>query len=263
MNPNDILVEDRMRKDYGDVAELAASIKENGLIQPIVLAMVNVSCLLSPDGLGYKLVAGGRRLSAMKLLGWKQIKHGEHFIVRGEDESTPEGKLRLGAIELEENLRRKEMTWPEQVEGKQRLLELMQSIHGGSRGAGAPSLREQAAGETSGFGVRKLAAMLGESPALVSKDLNLARMARSIPQIRNNTSKGVAMTQGIGMILQAAAARGMISKENLAAGQKKLAPMTVKPIEYRVMVFVKDEKEQVALIGELMQRGLKCQPVII
>jgi DNA modification methylase/ParB-like chromosome segregation protein Spo0J len=196
INPNDILVEDRMRKDYGDVAELASSIKENGLIQPIVLSMINVDFGLSPDGLGYKLVAGGRRLAALKLLKWPQLEHGVHFIVRGEDESTPEGKLRLGAIELEENLRRKEMTWPEQVEGKQRLLELMQSIHGGSRGAGAPSGREIAAGETSGFGVRKLAAMLGESPALISKDLQLATLVRAMPQLAKQESKSSASRIG-------------------------------------------------------------------
>ena len=195
INPNEILVEDRMRKDYGDVAELANSIKENGLIQPIVLSKVRDPQFPSTHE-RMKLVAGGRRLAALQLLKFIKLEHGVHYIVRGEDESTPEGRLKLGAIELEENLRRKEMTWPEQVEGKQRLLELMQSIHGGSRGAGAPSQKEQALGETSGFGVRKLAAMLGESPALVSKDLSLAKLVRAMPVLAKQESKSSAQRIG-------------------------------------------------------------------
>jgi DNA modification methylase len=196
INPNDILVEDRMRKDYGDITELANSIRENGLIQPIVLSHTFFS---NPGDPGpqprMKLVAGGRRLAAIKLLKWGNLIHGEHYLVRGEDESTPEGKLRLGAIELEENLRRKEMTWTEQVEGKQRLLELMQSIHG-TTGAGRPSGREAAAGSVDGFGVRKLATMLGESAALTSMDLQLATIVRAMPELAKQESKASARRIG-------------------------------------------------------------------
>ncbi len=189
---NEILIEDRMRKDYGDIAELANSIRENGLIQPIVLSLFREGVQVGDQ---YKLVAGGRRLAALKLLKWPSLTHGEHFLIRGEDESTPEGRLRLSAVELEENLRRKEMTWAEQIEGKQKLLELMQSIHG-STGAGRPSLREQSAGEVTGFGVRKLAAMLGESPALVSKDLHLATLVRAMPVLAKQESKSSAQRIG-------------------------------------------------------------------
>ena len=55
---NAIVVGTRHRKDMGDIASLAASMAELGLLQPIVIR---------PDG---RLIAGERRLRAAKLLGW-------------------------------------------------------------------------------------------------------------------------------------------------------------------------------------------------
>jgi ParB family transcriptional regulator, chromosome partitioning protein len=63
-----IKVGKRIRKDMGDLAALAASIKELGLLQPIVVF---------PDG---RLVLGERRLRAAQLLGWKEIPV---MVVRG------------------------------------------------------------------------------------------------------------------------------------------------------------------------------------
>src|SRR5262249_60596321 len=61
MKISDIVVGTRHRKDMGDVAGLAASIKELGLLHPIVVRPAGV------------LVAGERRLRAAKLLGWATI----------------------------------------------------------------------------------------------------------------------------------------------------------------------------------------------
>ena len=58
---NAIVVGTRHRKDMGDIASLAASMAELGLLQPIVIR---------PDG---RLIAGERRLRAAKLLGWTAI----------------------------------------------------------------------------------------------------------------------------------------------------------------------------------------------
>lgn len=55
---------------------IAASIEEHGLIQPIVVR---------PDGDGYRLTAGGHRLAAMTLLGWQDLKVGEHVVIRAEE----------------------------------------------------------------------------------------------------------------------------------------------------------------------------------
>jgi ParB family chromosome partitioning protein len=51
----------RIRKDMGDLAGLAESMKELGLLQPVVVF---------PDG---RLILGERRLRAAKLLGWERI----------------------------------------------------------------------------------------------------------------------------------------------------------------------------------------------
>src|SRR5262245_2300661 len=53
----------RHRKDMGDIAALAASIAEVGLLQPIAVTF---------DGY---LIAGERRLRAVQLLGWKTIPY--------------------------------------------------------------------------------------------------------------------------------------------------------------------------------------------
>jgi ParB/RepB/Spo0J family partition protein len=84
----------RIRKDYGDIDELAKSISTLGLLQPIVIRL---------DG---TLIAGGRRLRAMRKLGWTDIPV-TYFEVA--DDVT------LRILEVEENVRRKAMSWQERV----------------------------------------------------------------------------------------------------------------------------------------------------
>jgi ParB-like chromosome segregation protein Spo0J len=84
-----VIVGNRRRKDYGDISELAESIKKYGLIHPIVI-----------DGRN-NLVAGGRRLAACKSLGMAMIPF---TYVMSEDDN--EKKI----VELEENIRRKDLT---------------------------------------------------------------------------------------------------------------------------------------------------------
>jgi ParB family chromosome partitioning protein len=52
---------DRLRRDLGEIEELAQNIAIVGLLHPIVV---------TADG---RLVAGARRLAAVMLLGWKEI----------------------------------------------------------------------------------------------------------------------------------------------------------------------------------------------
>lgn len=61
MSPDSIIVDGRYREDLGDIAGLADSIRKVGLLQRIVV---------TPDG---RLVAGVRRLEALKSLGWHEI----------------------------------------------------------------------------------------------------------------------------------------------------------------------------------------------
>lgn len=157
---------DRIRADMGDIDGLAASIKEYGVIQPLVVQQ-------QLDGT-FVLVAGGRRLAALKQLGFTDLRHGKEFIWRDEDLSTPKGALRLQAVELEENLKRKDLAWPEIVTGKKKLLELMQSM----KGVGGPGR-----GKTDGFSQKSLASMLGENEATVSRDLELAGYVEKFPAL--------------------------------------------------------------------------------
>lgn len=94
VNINDIQIGERARKDYGDLDELAASIKEKGIIQPITLdTQLN-------------LLAGGRRLTAAKIAGLLVMP----CLVR-----EVSGTIDALEIELVENIQRKDMTWQERV----------------------------------------------------------------------------------------------------------------------------------------------------
>lgn len=85
----DIIVPERRREDYGDIAGLAASIAQYGLLHPIVVDENGV------------LVAGERRLRAVESLGWGLVD------VRDLGELT---QAERDEIELEENAQRKDLT---------------------------------------------------------------------------------------------------------------------------------------------------------
>ena len=95
-----IIVKDRIRKDFGDIKELAEDIKVNGLINPPV---VNKN---------YELLAGERRLRACKSLGWKQIE------IHMMDTRDAEHELE---IEISENEVRKEFSRAERIDYAKRL----------------------------------------------------------------------------------------------------------------------------------------------
>lgn len=174
---NDVVVEDRIRKDYGNIDELANSIRNLGIIQPIVL---------SHD---LKLIVGGRRHAALKRIGVTELIHGAHFIWTEEVD-----ELRLKAIEAEENIKRKALSWTEEILAKKRLLELLQSIHGVAR-PGHPSRSDSLGITSSGFGINKLASLLGESNAQTSKDIELAGLIEAIPDLAKAETKEAARKQ--------------------------------------------------------------------
>lgn len=100
----DISVNNRRREDMGDLQGLAASLNQYGLLHPIVV----------DDE--WNLVAGGRRLAAATLLGWDSIE------VRFATELTDKEKQ---ALELEENIRRKDLT---EYEKSKKLVELVEIV---------------------------------------------------------------------------------------------------------------------------------------
>ncbi|MDR1373907.1 MAG: ParB N-terminal domain-containing protein [Treponema sp.] len=99
----DIIVKKRIRKDMGDMASLAESMKRFGLICPVILTSGNV------------LIAGGRRLEAARSLGWRTI----NAVIA----QIPEGVSEL-EIEIEENLYRLDLNPGEQAAAKKKLYKL-------------------------------------------------------------------------------------------------------------------------------------------
>lgn len=155
---NSIIVEERFRKDFGPIEDLAASIAENGLITPIAVETM-------PGGT-YRLLAGERRLRACKALGLETIA------IRVYDEGLSE--LRQRQIELEENIQRKDMTWLEECTLKREIHNMRLAIHG-QKTSTAPN--------APGWSMRDTAKLLDETPANVSLDLNLARAVEQFPEI--------------------------------------------------------------------------------
>lgn len=98
-----IVVNDRIRKDYGDIEQLAGDIKENGLIQPIVVSKDLV------------LLCGERRLRACKSLGMKEVD----VVVK--DASDAHQAL---VLEISENESRKPFTVTERLAYAAKLLPL-------------------------------------------------------------------------------------------------------------------------------------------
>lgn len=89
---------------HGTLEELTSSIKEHGIIQPLVVVV---------EGDGYQLIAGERRLRAAKVLGLKQVP----VVIRT---ATEQQQLELAIVE---NVQRVNLNPIEKANGYQRLME--------------------------------------------------------------------------------------------------------------------------------------------
>jgi len=96
LSVNSIVVdrEGRQRRELIGIEELATSIRDNGLINPIVVTS------------DLELVAGERRLAAHKLLGFDTIA--VQYVIDLDN-------VALHLIELEENIRREDLAWQDHV----------------------------------------------------------------------------------------------------------------------------------------------------
>jgi ParB-like chromosome segregation protein Spo0J len=129
------IADNRQRREFADEGQLAESIEKHSLLHPPVVRQV---------GNGFQLVAGERRLRAIKQL-WMT-----GGTLRFEGEVFPDGMLPvvflgdLGPLEaeeaeLEENIRRKDLTWQERAAATSRLKALRRSLAEASGGP-PPSL---------------------------------------------------------------------------------------------------------------------------
>ena len=148
----------RFREDMGPIDDLAESLKQNGFINPITVKRA--------DDKRFLLVAGGRRLTAARQANISQIP------VRIYDRDLSEDELR--AIELEENIQRKDLTWQEKVRLEKEINDLHIKIHG-------EKLSSQPDAE--GWSLRDTAKLLGHSVGKTSMDVKLAKAMEEIPDI--------------------------------------------------------------------------------
>lgn len=163
----DIVVEERARKDMGDIDELAFSIKKSGLIQPLAVREENGK---------YFLLAGGRRLEAIKRTGASEV--GARIY------NSNLSELDIKTIELSENLYRKNLTFVEDCMLKREIHLLQQQIHGQKGSGGRPDVT----GETTGWSQEDTAEMLGCSKATVSQDIRLADAMLAFPELFEDSS---------------------------------------------------------------------------
>ncbi len=185
----DIFIGTRRRADYGDLNELARSLKDNGQITAITVAPAGPDVQSDP---GYAaqpwvLVAGGRRLAAAVLLGWTTIR------ALDREQVDP---LKLRVLELAENLDRKEMHFLEVVKAKQEMFFLR---------------REQNPDITQA----EVAKEIGETAANFSRDLNVAEAISTRPELASSSSKKSVLrtAKQIGH-LEARVARNILAEAN-------------------------------------------------
>lgn len=159
-----IVEEGRIRQEFDRVAlqELQDSIKDKGQLQAGI-------CRRGEEG-AIVLVAGERRLRACSALG---IPY--EFVLT--EERDP---LRIRQIELEENIKRMDLTWQEKVDAVDDFHSLQQEIN-------APEGETRAIG---GHTVADTAELLGKSTGIVSEDLELAQFMQleEVREAKNKTA---------------------------------------------------------------------------
>jgi DNA modification methylase len=142
---------ERYRQDLGDLEELGKSLQELGQIQPIVINRQN------------ELIVGGRRLAACILQGIK---------VRCIYEDTADPR-RMRLWELEENLRRKDLTPAEYALGVDDYHTLMQELYG-----------KATSGKEGGHTLDDTARIMGKTRGSVIGELEMAEMIKAFPELK-------------------------------------------------------------------------------
>lgn len=105
---------DNPRKEFGDLKELAESIKANGIMQNLT-----VVCGHGDYSEGFTVIIGHRRLSAAKLAGLEEVPC---VVV----DMTPEEQV---ATMLLENMQRSDLTPYEQAQGFQMMIDFGESVN--------------------------------------------------------------------------------------------------------------------------------------
>lgn len=138
----DILIpKNRQRKEFKpeDIVSLAGSISQKGMLHPVTVRK-------GEDNGSYILVAGERRIRALTML-WnfgETVRCGDHQFPEGQVPCIYFGDLDpvdAMEVELEENIRRVDLTWIEKTEATAKLMEL-RTIRAEREGVAPPTVDE-------------------------------------------------------------------------------------------------------------------------
>lgn len=163
-----IIPEDSQRKVYEGIEELATSIVAHGLIHPIVIEKET-----------NKVIVGRRRIKAYEWLERDEIE-----AMTRENLSEWERK----SIELEENIKRQNLTYAEECEAKLQLHELYQQKYGETVGAGERGGRREKGGHT----LKDTSIILNEAEGKTKQDIQLAKAIRNNPELAKKDTKSAA-----------------------------------------------------------------------
>jgi ParB family chromosome partitioning protein len=105
----------RTRMDDGSLSELAASIKSQGIMQPVLVRPIDAA----PSGARYEIIAGERRFRAAQLAGLDEIP----VLVRDVDDQN------AAAMALIENIQREDLNPLEEAQGIARLISEFSFTH--------------------------------------------------------------------------------------------------------------------------------------
>ena len=168
-----IIIGERVRKDMGDLQEMAESIKRNGLILPVAVRRDRL------------LIDGERRIRAATLLGWKEIRavvgNPEDFLSAENDANsmrkdwTPMEKLSMGE-QIEEAHRKK-------IEAQKHVLAVAAGRKSGEKRTGKATARSnEPPVEPAGESGAAAAQGLGMSKTTYYRTKAVAEAAQSNPE---------------------------------------------------------------------------------
>ncbi len=208
------------RKEFSpaDLADLEASIRSNGLLQPVTVRVA---------GAGYELIAGERRFRAVTRIGWTEIP----AIVRGAAETDDKAALTLALVE---NLQRADLNPIEEGEGYQQLIsqfsltqQEVADVVGKDRSTVANTLRLLALPAAVRRMVREGDLTIGHARALLSlgDDHRMIELAKAI------VAEGLNVREVERRVREAGTARAASGKNGAAPKAGAVRPPEVARIE--------------------------------
>jgi len=195
----DIFLEERQRKEYGDLSALGASITKYGQLQNLLVS--------APVDGKYRLIAGGRRLAGLAAAGKTKA-----FVKFYEG---PVDDLLLQELELEENVQRKDLSWQEKQEAITRMHRIKEA---------------QAKAEGKEWTVDQSASFLGIARRSIYNAIELAAALQTDPEI-NKADTAFGAMQRLNRSKDLRKRQDAVQVRSLAEALGTAKPISVKVIQ--------------------------------